>query len=447
MKRLIVILLLLAASASTAWAAMEWPVDKHVFPNGLTLLTLEDHSTPSVSFQCWFHVGSKNERPGITGISHIFEHMMFMGTDKVGPEDFSKILQKNGGISNAYTTWDMTVYHEDFGVNQLEQVLDLESDRLQHLKLDDKNLATERQVIIEERGFRVDNSQFLDILEQLWANVWMACPYQWFTIGWRADLEKITLQQCQDYFKTYYNPANAVMVIVGDVKTADVIKLVDKYYGKIPGNPNIVRPFNDEPEQRGERRVDFHKMSQLPVFVAGYHAPAEGEPDSYAMDILGRILSAGESSRIYKRLVYQDQIALAAGGEYGPREMAGLFLAYGFMQPNRTTAEGEKAVYDEIDKMKTTKVTDVELQKAKNQIEAEFYMGIQSNEKKAENLGHYQTLRGDYKLMFQDMDKYTAVTADDIMRVANKYLDARNRTVVTVIQDTKASGPMGMKEE
>jgi zinc protease len=266
-------------------------------------------------------------------------------------------------------------------------------------------------------------------MEQLSANAWLAHPYQWHVIGWRADIENLTLRQCQEYFKTYYNPANAVMVIVGDVNTQETIKLVDKYFGKIPGNPDIPRPLYNEPEQRGERRVDFHKMAQ------------------YALDIMGRILSGGQSSRIYKRLVYDEQLALAAGGEYGPREQAGLFYAYAFMSPARTTAEGEKAVYEEIDKMKTQKVTDEELQKAKNQVEAEFYMGIQSNESKAALLGRYQTFFGDYKFLFQQADKYTAVTADDIMRVAKTYLDPRNRTVITVIQDTKPAGTMGMKEE
>ncbi|MCX6832454.1 MAG: pitrilysin family protein [candidate division Zixibacteria bacterium] len=447
MKKLIVVLLFLMALATSAYAAMEWPVDKHVFGNGMVLLTMEDHSTPSVSLEIWMHVGSKNERPGITGISHLFEHLMFMGTDKMGPEEYSKIIQKNGGICNAYTSYDMTVFQEDFGKDQLDQVLDMESDRLQHLKINEKNFLTERSVIVEERGFRVDNSQFSDVLEQLYANAWMAHPYQWMVTGWRADIQNLTLRQSQEYFKTYYNPANAVMVIVGDVKTPEVIKMVDKYYGKIPGNPDIPRPLYNEPEQRGERRVDFHKMSQLPIFIAGYHVPGEGHPDQYALDIMGRILSGGQSSRIYKRLVYDEQLALAAGGEYGPREQAGLFYAYAFMSPGRTTAEGEKAVYEEIDKMKTQKVTDEELQKAKNQVEAEFYMGIQSNESKAELLGRFQTFFGDYKLLFQQADKYAAVTADDIVRVAKTYLDPRNRTVITVIQDTKPAGTMGMKEE
>jgi zinc protease len=447
MKKLIVVLSFLMTLATSAYGVMEWPVNKHVLSNGMVLLTLEDHSTPSVSLEIWFHVGSKNERPGITGISHLFEHLMFMGTDKMGPDEYFNIIQKSGGVCNAGTSYDMTIYQEDFGTAQLEQVLEMESDRLQHLKINEKNFLTERSVIVEERGFTVDNSQFYDVLEQLFANAWLAHPYQWMIVGWRSDIENLTLRQCQEYFKTYYNPANAVMVIVGDVDTKETVKLVDKYFGKIPGNPDIPRPLYNEPEQRGERRVDFHKMSQLPVFIAGYHVPGEGDPDQHALDIMGRILSGGQSSRIYKRLVYDEQLALAAGGEYGPREQAGLFYAYAFMQPNRTTAEGEKAVYEEIEKMKTEKVTEEELQKAKNQVEAEFYMGIQSNESKAEMLGRYQTFFGDHKRLFQQADKYAAVTADDIMRVAKKYFDPRNRTVVTVIQETKLSGTMGMKEE
>ncbi len=447
MRKPLVLFSCLMLLASSAFAMAEWPVEKHVFNNGMVLLTMEDHSTPSVSLEIWYHVGSKNERPGMTGISHLFEHLMFMGTDRMGPEEYSKIIQKKGGVCNAYTWYDMTVYQEDFGKDQLEQILDLESDRLQHLKINEDNFLTERSVICEERGFRVDNSQFADVLEQLYANVWEAHPYQWMITGWKVDIENLTLRQCQDYFKTYYNPANAVMVIVGDIDAKETTRLVDKYFGKIPGNSDIPRPLYNEPEQRGERRVDFHKISQLPMFIAGYHVPGEGHPDQYALDIMGRILSGGQSSRLYKRLVYDEQLALAAGGEYGPREQAGLFYAYAFMQPSKTTAEGEKAVYEEIEKMKTEKVTDEELQKAKNQVEAEFYMGIQSNSSKVELLGHFQTFFGDYKLLFQQADKYAAVTADDIMRVAKIYLDAKNRTVVTVIQDNKPSGTMGMREE
>lgn len=445
MKKLLGLLIALALMTASAWGATEWPVDKHVYSNGLTLLTLEDHSTPALNFQIWYHVGSKNEHPGMTGISHLFEHMMFMGTEKIGKEEHSKIIQRNGGSSNAYTSFDMTVYHEDIGRDQLELVLDLESDRLQHLKIDDANLASERQVVLEERGLRIENSPFGDVIEQLFANAYMAYSYGWHVIGWREDVSHLTLQQCLDYFHTNYNPANAVMVIAGDVNTADVIKAVDKYFGKIPGNNNVPRPVWDEPKQRGERRVDFHKVAQLPAFVAGYHTPADGHADTYALNVLARILSGGESSRLYKRLVYNEQIALAAGGENGAQEAAGLFYAYAFMQPGKTTADGEKSLYDEIEKLKTTPVADDELQKAKNQIEAQFYMGNQSNSDKASQIGYFQTLLGDYKLLFQQADKYAAVTKEDIMRVAKEYLDSRNRTVITVIQEPQGTKQMGME--
>ncbi len=440
----VAILLLLSASL---FATEKWPVKKHVYDNGMRLLVLEDHSTPSINMQIWYHVGSKNERPGITGVSHLFEHMMFMGTDTLGPEQFSRIIQRRGGVSNAYTTSDMTVYHEDIGKDDLGMAASLEADRMQNLKISPENLASERQVVLEERGWRYENSPFGDVLLQLNANLYLAYPYQWLPIGWRKDIEDITVEDCQKYFDTYYNPGNAVMVIAGDVDFDDVVKTIDKYFGKIPGNSDVPRPIWDEPEQKGERRIDFHKVSQLPIFVAGYHAPAAGSPDSYPLQVLARILSGGESSRAYQRLVYNEQIALFAGGDYGPNEAAGIFYAYAAMQPGHTTAEGEKSLYDEIEKLKTEPVTAEELEKAKNQQEAEFYMGSQSLEDKASRLGYYETILGDYNILFTEADKYNAVTAEDIMRVAKKYLDPMQRTVITVIQEQQTSPMMGLEEE
>jgi len=445
MKRTIIMVTLLLMLLTSLSSAQNWPVKKHVYDNGMRLLVLEDHSTPSINMQIWYHVGSKNERPGITGVSHLFEHMMFMGTDKVGPEDFSRIIQKNGGISNAYTTADMTVYHQDIGKDQLDLVAELEADRLQHLKINPENLASERQVVLEERGWRYENSPFGDILIQLNANMYLAHPYQWLPIGWRKDIEDITVEDCQRYFDTYYNPGNAVMVIAGDVKFDDVVKVIDKYFGDIPGNSDFPRPIWDEPEQKGERRVDFHKVSQLPIFVAGYHAPAAGTDDSYPLTVLARILSGGESSRAYQRLVYNEQIALFAGGEYGPNEQEGTFYAYAAMQPGNTTAAGEKSLYDEIEKLKNEPVTADELQKAKNQLEAEYFMGAQSLEQKASRLGYAETIVGDYNTVFDEPAKYAAVTAEDIMRVAKKYLDPMKRTVITVIQEQQSSPMMGLQ--
>lgn len=444
MKKILLSLTVLLLLTTSALAMQEWPVQKYVLKNGLTLLTLEDASTPAVSFQVWYHVGSKNERPGITGISHLFEHLMFKGTKNYADGEHDRLVQSSGGMINAYTSNDMTVYHQEFGKDQLELVAKLEADRMQYLTITDKQLTSERQVVLEERNERIDNSPFGDVLEQLMANVYLAQSYGWLTIGWRKDVEHITLDDCLNYYRTYYNPANAVIVVVGDVKAAEVQKIIEKQFGKISANSNVPRPFNNEPEQKGERRISYHKVSQLPLFIAGYQCPEAGHPDSYALDVLSAILSGGESSRAYQRMVYKDQIALAAGGQYQSMEQGGVFFAFSMMQPGKTTADGEKALYEEIDRLKNEPVTPEELQKAKNQIEARFYMGNQSNDDKGSQLGYFQTILGDYKLLFQQADKYNAVTADDIMRVAKTYLGERNRTVVNVIQENKGAAPMGM---
>ncbi len=445
MKRLTLLVLLLTIMALPALAMSEWPVQKHVLKNGLTLLTLEDKSTPAVSFHVWYHVGSKNERPGITGISHLFEHMMFKGSKNFADGEHDRLVQSNGGILNAFTSNDVTAYHQEIGKDQLELVAKLEADRMQYLTITDKQLASERQVVLEERNERIDNSPFGDVLEQLMGNMFMAHGYGWMTIGWRKDVENISLEDCLDYYGTYYNPANATVVIVGDINTAEVVKIVEKHFGKIPGNPDIPRPKWNEPEQRGERRVDFHKVSQLPLFIAGYHAPAAGHADSYALDVLSQILSGGESSRAYQRLVYKEQMALAAGGQYQSMEQSGIFFAYGFMQPGKTTADGEKALYEEIEKMQTEPVSAEELQKAKNLLESQFYMGIQSNDSKALQLASTQVTMGDYRELFNQAEKYNAVTAEDVMRVAKQYLTPKNRTVITVIQEqAQSAGLMGM---
>lgn len=444
MKKILLSLTVLLLLTTSALAMQEWPVQKYVLKNGLTLLTLEDASTPAVSFQVWYHVGSKNERPGITGISHLFEHLMFKGTKNYADGEHDRLVQSSGGMINAYTSNDMTVYHQEFGKDQLELVAKLEADRMQYLTITDKQLTSERQVVLEERNERIDNSPFGDVLEQLMANVYLAQSYGWLTIGWRKDVEHITLDDCLNYYRTYYNPANAVIVVVGDVKAAEVQKIIEKQFGKISANSNVPRPFNNEPEQKGERRISYHKVSQLPLFIAGYQCPEAGHPDSYALDVLSAILSGGESSRAYQRMVYKDQIALAAGGQYQSMEQGGVFFAFSMMQPGKTTADGEKALYEEIDRLKNEPVTPEELQKAKNQIEARFYMGNQSNDDKGSQLGYFQTILGDYKLLFQQADNYNAVTADDIMRVAKTYLGERNRTVVNVIQENKGAAPMGM---
>ena len=430
-------LIIIATIAGSAVASdpADWPITETELDNGLKIIILEDHSIPAVTVQIWYHVGSKNERPGITGISHLFEHMMFKGSKSIKPEEHARIIRANGGQSNAFTTSDMTVFHETLGNEKLSLALSLEAERMENLTIDEKNLESERQVVLEERGLRIDNHPLAPIVEQLFATAFNAHPYSWHVIGWRSDIESITLEDCRNHFDTYYTPNNATVVIAGDVKTEDAVKLVNKYFGHIPRGVDPPRPHTIEPMQRGERRVKFHKQAQLPVFIAGYHIPEILNKDTYALEVMAKVFSAGQSSRAYKRLVYDEQTCIAAGGKLDIREDPSLFYVYAVMTPGHFTDEAEKALYEELDRLKNEPLTEYELQKAKNQIEAEFIEEIQSIEKKAEILGYYEIITGDYRNIFGKLEKTMAVTADDVMRVAKKYLDPWNRTVVTLIPE------------
>jgi predicted Zn-dependent peptidase len=441
---LLIAILLLTACLPAQDNPLGWKITKEVLNNGMKVIVLEDHSTPSVAYQVWFHVGSKNERPGITGISHMVEHMMFKGTKKVGPEEFARIIQANGGTNNAFTHFDMTAYHEVLGADKLELAISLEADRMKNILIDSATLASEKQVVAEERRTTIDNSPYGPVFEQLLAMIYNAYPYGWHVIGWMSDIQEYSHHKLRDYFNTYYMPNNATAVIVGDIDPKTAIDLVKKYYGKIkPGPPNPYRPTTLEPEQLGERRAEIHKIAQLPGFFAGYKVPEAGHPDIFALKVLAKIYSGGESSRAYKRLVYDEKMCLAAGGELMVLEGPSLFFVYGIMQgQDKKTADAEKALYEELDKLKTTPLTEQELQKAKNQIEAEIWYQLESNEDKGYALGYYETIRGDYRTMFAEYDQYMAVTADDVMRVAKQYFDDKQRTIVTLIPETGAGMPV-----
>ncbi|NIP41768.1 MAG: insulinase family protein [candidate division Zixibacteria bacterium] len=420
-----------------------WKITKSQLDNGMKIVVLEDHSTPSVAYQIWYHVGSKNERPGITGISHMIEHMMFKGTDTIGPEEHARIVQARGGTSNAFTHFDMTAYHEVMGAKDLEVAAQLEADRMANLAIDSAELASEKEVVAEERRTRIDNSPFGPLLEQLLNLSYTAHPYHWHVIGYMSDIQNYTHHKLRDYWNTYYKPNNATAVIVGDVDPDEAIEIVEKYYSDIPPGPaNLYRPVTEEPEQMGERRAEVNKVAQLPGVFLGYKVVEAGHPDVYPLRVMGKILFQGESSRAYKRLVDEEQLCLYAGGDMFEFEDPGLFYLIAVMKgPDKSTEDAEAILYDEIDKLKTEPVPEEVLQKALNQIEAEKWYQLESNENKAYAIGWFETIRGDYSLMFDEFDNYLAVTADDIMRVANTYFDENNRTVVTLVPKTSGAAP------
>jgi len=419
-----------------------WKITKTQLDNGLKVIVLEDHSTPSAAFQVWYHVGSKNERPGITGISHMTEHMMFKGSKNVAEEEHARIIQSKGGTSNAFTSFDMTAYHEVLGVEELETAMFLEADRMANLNLDSAELASEKEVVAEERRTSIDNSPFGPVFEQLLNSAFTASSYRWHVLGYMSDIQQYTHHKLRKHHDTYYKPNNATAIVVGDVKTKDAIAMVKKHFGDIqPGPENPYRPTTEEPKQLGERRSKVHKVAQLPGVFLGYKGVESGHPDSYALSVMGKVLFDGESSRLYKRLVRDEELCLFTGGDMFGLEDPSLFYVIVVMQgPGKSTEDAEAIIYEEIEKLKNEPIPQEVLQKALNQIEADGWYQLQSNENKANAIGWYETVRGDYNLMFEDLEKELQVTAEDVMRVAKEYFDEKNRTVVTLVPDMAAGG-------
>ncbi|MEO6461483.1 MAG: pitrilysin family protein, partial [Candidatus Eisenbacteria bacterium] len=302
-------------------------------PNGLRLLSLSDPRAAVSTLQVWYAVGSRNERPGITGISHLFEHLMFKGTRKTAPEEHARLIQAVGGLNNAFTTWDVTAYWQALPPDQLELAARLEADRMGNLVLSEANLKSEREVVKEERRFRTDNSPIGRAAELLSSVAFDASPYSWPTVGWMRDLDAITLEDCRDYYGIHYAPDKAVIIIAGPTSHADNQKLVEKYFkGLKPGRSAPRVPLGDVPQQ-GERRATIETEVQLPFLVGGYKVPPDSSADSPVIEVISNLLSNGQSSRLYRKLVYEDQSALFAAGLFLPRRDVGLFYAFAAVKP------------------------------------------------------------------------------------------------------------------
>jgi len=304
------------------------------------------------------------------------------------------------------------------------------------LSISPESFDSEKEVVKEERRWRTDNDLYGAMFEQLQNLFWVAHPYHWEIIGFMSDIEAVTLEDVREHYRRYYAPNNATLVISGDFKTEAALKTIHKYYADMPAQPPPPAVTTAEPEQIGERRAEVHKIAQLPSFVVGYHVPEAGHPDTYPLEVAARILFTGQSSRVYQRLVYRDQIATFVDGGAWILEDDGMFYVIGGIQSGHTTQEAETALYQELDKMKSQLVADKELEKAKNQLEAEFIFGLESNSDKGESVGYYEIILGDYSRLFEEPAKYRAVTAEDVMRVCKKYLDKKNRTVVTLIPES-----------
>ncbi len=402
--------------------------------NGLTLVTEEDHSTPIVHVQLWYHVGSKNEQAGRTGFAHLFEHLMFKGSKNVEPEGHTSMVAAVGGQSNAYTTEDVTVFWETLPAQYLPLALWLEADRMATLRIDKTTFENERQVVKEERRMRVDNQPYGRLSEIIFDQAFTVHPYKHATIGSMDDLEAAPIEDVRAFYKTFYVPENATLVLVGDFDSAQAIQLANQYLGRVPKAEHPVpRDIPREPAATRERRISLQEPWPLAAVVVAYHITYDGHPDSYPLHIASKVLSDGQSSRIYRKLVYEKGIALAASGEGNIIEDPNLFYAVAFVQPGHQPAEAIDALIGEFERLKAEPITERELERAKNQFARDYILGRESNEQKALQLAHAVVIHHDVKTADGEFDIFQRLTTADVQRVARTYFTPENRLILTLL--------------
>jgi zinc protease len=416
--------------------AQEFPVASRILKNGMKVLVQSDHSIPNVALYIFYRVGSRNERPGTTGLSHFFEHMMFNGAKKYGPGELDKAMEANGGANNAYTSQNVTVYQEWFPRSALPLIFDIEADRIQNLNFDPKKIESEREVVASERRLSVDNDNGGLLDEQLWATAFIAHTYQWPVIGWMSDIEHWSLDDLKHHFEMGYSPSNATMVVVGDVTPEEVFQLCEKTIEPIPAHAPPPPVTTVEPQQQGERRLIVHKEAELPLLMIGYHVPQTNHADFYATNILRTILFQGESSRMYQRLVDKDQIALDVSSAVQPAFDPTLAIIVAQPKQGVDPEKCEKDIYEELERAKNSLISDQELEKAKNIRLMEFYHQMRTINGRANTIGTYEVFAGGYEKLFNAAKRYAAVTKEDVQRVAKAYFGANNRTVATLIPES-----------
>lgn len=432
MKHLFLSASLLALTGITATAQQSAiKFTEYDLPNGLHVIMHEDHATPIVSVSVMYHVGSKNEDPKRTGFAHFFEHLLFEGTANIDRGEYMKLIQSNGGVLNANTSHDRTYYYEVLPSSQLEMGLWMEAERMLHAKIDSTGIETQRKVVKEEKKERYDNSPYGQMNNVVFENAYTKHPYNWSPIGKEQYIDEASYSEFIDFYKTFYVPENAVLVLAGDFNPEQAKQWIEKYYGSIPkGTKPIPRPTEKEPAQTAEKRVTFYDNVQLPGVVLAYHAPAMGDDDFYALSMVSQLLSQGASSRFQKQIVDKGEKAVQVGASSIPLEDPGLVFMVGIAAYGVGPDELEKAMTKEIDKVKSSGVTADEFKKLQNQAENDVVMQNSRLSGIAENLASNYTYFRNTNLINTELEKYKKVTPDDLKRVANKYLTKENRVVV-----------------
>ena len=396
--------------------------------NGLKVILHEDHSTPIVAVSVMYHVGSKNENPDRTGFAHFFEHLLFEGSENIARGEFDKYIQNAGGTNNANTSYDRTFYYEIMPSNHLGTGLWLESERMLHAKVEDKGIETQRQVVKEERRQRIDNQPYGSILEESMKRAFTKHPYQYSVIGSMAHLDAAQEADYKKFYKDFYRPDNAILSIAGDIDVPATKKMIEQYFASIPrGKGEIYRPTIVEPALASEVRDTIFDNVQLPAVVQTYRIPAAGTDDYYAVSMLSTLLSQGESSRMYRALVDEQQKALFAGNFPLDLEDPGVALVFGIANMGVDAQDLEKAIDAEMMRVQNELISEKEFQKLRNQTEADFITANGSMVGIAESLANYEMNFGDSNLINTELERYMKVTKEDIQRVAKKYFVPSNR--------------------
>ena len=445
--RTIALVAMLALATITPAHALGPEAIEHSLDNGLKVILAEDHSSPLVIFQVWYRVGARDEVSGRSGISHLLEHMMFKGTKKHGSKVFSRTIRKNGGVDNAFTSKDSTAYFQILPSLRAGLSLEFESDRMKNLLLKDEDVIAERNVVMEERRLRSEDKPQNALFELVTATAFSSHPYRRPIIGWMEDLRSIEKDDLLAHYKAYYSPDNAVIVAVGDFDSERLFKDIRKKFGKLKPLPRPRSHVSAEPPQKGQRRVTLKRTeTRLPYVLAAYHVPPFPEEDSYALDVLAELLSGGKTSRLYKSIVRDRQMALEAFAEYaGMYKDPYLFLLGATATEGTDINELEQALYEQAGMLALAPPNETELEKVKNSIEAGYIMGLDSMYMQAMNIGMNEMIGG-WRLKDEYVKKIRLVSAEDVMRVAAKYLIEDNRTVGVLLPDTDKDN-MQMEED
>jgi predicted Zn-dependent peptidase len=436
-KRILAGILCFVLISFNTYAQVKIKFVEYDLPNGLHVILHEDKSAPIVSQVVTYHVGSKNEKPDRTGFAHFFEHLMFEGSPNIPRGEFFKMVQNAGGSLNAFTNFDLTVYYITVPSNQLELAIWMESERMLQLQVDSIGVETQRGVVKEERKQGLENRPYGTILEQTMAHAYKVHPYRWIPIGSVQYIDQATYDEFYQFYKSFYLPNNACLSIAGDIDIEVTKAMIQKYYNDIPkGEGEIYRPKEVEPKQTAEVRDSVYDNIQLPAVIQAYHMPAQGTEDYYALSMLTTLLTGGESSRLSKRLIDKEKLALGVQSIPFNLEDPSVFILFAIANFGKTNDEIEVVINEEIEKIKSGLISDDEFTKIQNQVETGFIEKNSTVQGKALQLANYHVFFGNANLINSEIDKYMKVTKDDIQRVAKEYLVKENRTVLFYLPKT-----------